>query len=175
MNKLLIVVDMQNDFITGSLANEEGQNIVTKIAEFIRDFDGAVYVTRDTHTEDYMNTQEGKRLPVPHCIKGTEGWQIVPKIQAALDEKAKAGVVRYFDKNTFGCVELGEEVARKQYTDVEMVGVCTDICVISNALLIKACALETNVVIHKDLCAGVTPESHENALNAMAACQCDII
>lgn len=153
MKKALIVVDMQNDFITGALANTEGQKIVPAIAELVKNFDGDIIVTRDTHYEDYMNTQEGKRLPVPHCIENTEGWNIVPEIQAA----------------------LGKIVARKLYDAVELCGVCTDICVISNAMVIKACAIETNVAVYKDLCAGVTPDTHKTALDAMAGCQIDII
>ena len=175
MNKALIVVDMQNDFITGALANTEGQKIVGKIADLVRTFDGDIIATRDTHTEEYMNTQEGRRLPVPHCIKGTEGWKIVPEIQKALDERAADGIVSYIDKYTFGSTELGSLIAQKNYTDVTLVGVCTDICVISNALVIKANALETNVTVLKDLCAGVTPESHNTALNAMAGCQVDVV
>ena len=175
MKKLLVVVDMQNDFITGALENKEGQMIVDKLADYIRDFDGDIIATRDTHTEDYMATQEGKKLPVPHCIRGTEGWNIVPAVQAALDKKAETASVRYIDKPTFGSCKLGETVAAEAYTDVELCGVCTDICVISNALLIKAYAVETKVSVLKQLCAGVTPESHNNALNAMAACQVDIV
>lgn len=170
--KALIIIDMQNDFITGTLANIEGQKIVSKIAELVKNFDGDIIATRDTHTENYMNTQEGKRLPVPHCIKNTDGWNIVPEIQAALDAK---GDIAYIDKQAFGTIGLGEIVNRKLYDTVELVGVCTDICVISNAMVIKACALETNVVVRKDLCAGVTPETHETALAAMTACQIDII
>lgn len=175
MKKLLVVVDMQNDFITGALENKEGQMIVDKLADYIRDFDGDIIATRDTHTEEYMATQEGKKLPVPHCIRGTEGWNIVPAVQAALDKKAETASVRYIDKPTFGSCKLGETVAAEAYTDVELCGVCTDICVISNALLIKAYAVETNVSVLKQLCAGVTPESHNNALNAIAACQVDIV
>ena len=175
MNKALIVIDMQNDFITGALANTEGQKIVGKIADLVRTFDGEIIATRDTHTEEYMHTQEGRRLPVPHCIKGTEGWEIVPEIQKALDERATDGIVSYIDKYTFGSTELGSLIAQKNYTDVTLVGVCTDICVISNAMVIKANALETNVTVLKDLCAGVTPESHNTALNAMAGCQVDVI
>ena len=174
MKKALIVIDMQNDFITGALPNPEGQKIVNGIANLIREFEGDILVTRDTHDEKYLETQEGRRLPVPHCIEGTEGWEIVPEIQAALNDKP-AGKVKYYNKYTFGCVGLGELVARKEYDAVELVGVCTDICVLSNAMIIKACALETNVGIHRNLCAGVTPETHEIALQAMANCQCDII
>jgi len=174
MKKALIIIDMQNDFITGALPNPEGQKIIEGIVTLIREFDGDIVVTRDTHNEKYLETQEGSYLPIPHCIEGTEGWQIVTEIQEELDKKP-AEKVRYFNKYTFGCVGLGEFVLRKEYDAVELVGVCTDICVISNALVIKACAPETNIGIHRNLCAGVTPETHEIALQAMANCQCDII
>lgn len=174
MKKALIVVDMQNDFITGALANTEGQKIVPAVAELVKNFDGDIIVTRDTHKDNYLDTQEGRRLPVVHCIEGTEGWKIVPEIQAALDAKP-AGTVTYINKPTFGDVGLGELVARKLYDAVELCGVCTDICVISNAMVIKACAIETNVAVYKDLCAGVTPDTHKTALDAMAGCQIDII
>ena len=174
MKKALIVIDMQNDFITGALPNPEGQKIVDKIANLIRDFDGDVLVTRDTHDDNYLETQEGKYLPIPHCIEGTEGWEIVPEIQEELNKKP-AEKVRYFNKYVFGCIGLGEFVARKEYDEVELVGVCTDICVLSNAMIIKACAPKTLVSIHRDLCAGVNPVAHEIALQAMAGCQCEII
>jgi nicotinamidase-related amidase len=174
MRKLLIIIDMQNDFITGTLANKEGQKIVSKIADYIRTFTGYIMTTQDTHTEDYMDTQEGKNLPVPHCIEGTSGWQIVPEIQAALDEVAM--YPQTFVKNTFGSTHLGDYIARNadHYEEILMCGVCTDICVISNALLLKAYVPEIKITVLKDLCAGVTPESHENALKAMKACQITI-
>ena len=173
MKNLLIVVDMQNDFITGTLANTEGQKIVKNIVNFIREFDGDIIATRDTHAENYLETQEGRNLPVVHCIKGTDGWNIVPEIQEALNESGN--LLAIVDKATFGDVGLGELVGRKLYDTVTLCGVCTDICVISNALVIKACALETVVKVRKDLCAGVTPESHEIALKAMQACQVEVI
>lgn len=172
MKKALIVVDMQNDFITGSLANTEGQKIVAKIADLIRNFDGEIIVTHDTHDEDYMDTQEGKRLPVPHCIKGTEGFKIVPEIQEVLDTRNS---VTHIYKQTFGSIGLGDFVGRNLYDEVVLVGVCTDICVISNAMVIKACDLEVEVTVLEDLCAGVTPESHKTALEAMKACQINVM
>ena len=175
MKELLVVVDMQNDFITGTLANPEGQKIVQKIADYVRDFNGDIIATRDTHNTNYMETQEGRKLPVLHCVVETDGWQIVPEIQKVLEEQAVKGNVRYIDKPVFGSVGLGDVVARKGYANVNLVGVCTDICVISNAMVIRACAPETEVTVLKDLCAGVTPESHENALKAMAACQVNVI
>ena len=175
MKKLLVVVDMQNDFITGALENKEGQMIVDKLADYIRDFDGDIIATRDTHTEEYMATQEGKKLPVPHCIRGTEGWNIVPAVQAALDKKAETASVRYIDKPTFGSCKLGETVAGEAYTDVELCGVCTDICVISNALLTKAFLPNAHVKVDASCCAGVTPDSHNTALDAMKACHVEVI
>lgn len=174
MRKLLIVVDMQNDFITGALANKECQNIVSKVADYIRTFTGYIIATQDTHTKHYMDTQEGRRLPVVHCIEGTPGWQIVPEIQAALDETDIH--LQTFTKNTFGSTHLGDYIARNvdHYEEIFMCGVCTDICVISNALLLKAYVPEIKITVLKDLCAGVTPESHENALKAMKACQINI-
>lgn len=172
MNKALVVVDMQNDFITGALANEEGQKIVPKIAEYIRNFDGKIYVTKDSHDEHYMDTMEGKKLPVPHCILGTEGHDIVAEIYAALKEEDNFKTII---KLTFGSTDLAEELSTMEDIDeIILCGVCTDICVISNALLIKAFCPNTKITVLKDLCAGVTPESHETALKAMAACHIDI-
>lgn len=168
--KALVVVDMQNDFVTGSLANQAAQGIVSDIAKFISEFDGDVYATRDAHSANYMGTQEGKNLPVMHCIKGTSGWEIVPEIEAALVEKN----AKIINKPTFGSKKLAKKIARRKYESVVLVGVCTDICVISNAAVIKAFDPEVKIVVRKTLCAGVTPESHENALKAMAACQCEI-
>lgn len=171
MDKALVVIDMQNDFITGALANQEGQKIVGKIADYIRNFDGDIIATRDTHDGNYLNTQEGQNLPIPHCIHKTKGWEIVPEVQKALDEKQG---VTYIDKPTFGSIALGDRIARKLYKSIELIGVCTDICVISNALLIKACAIETPVTVIEDLCAGVTTESHKTAIQAMKNCQIQI-
>ena len=170
--KLLVVVDMQNDFITGTLANKEGQAIVGKMAEYIRNFKGDVIATQDTHGGNYLDTQEGKNLPVVHCIAGTEGWQIVPEIDKALKEvPMNGGASSRISKYTFGSTQLGQTIVERGYEEVELCGVCTDICVISNAMLIKAFDREIKITVLKDLCAGVTPESHETALKAMAACQ----
>ena len=172
MKRALVVIDMQNDFITGSLANVEGQKIVPKIADYISDFPGDIIVTRDTHHEDYMETQEGRRLPVPHCIEDSEGWEIVPEIQDVLDDRDD---VTYINKHSFGSIGLGEFIKEQEYTNVELVGVCTDICVINNAMVIKAAAPEANIAVHRELCAGVTPDTHRTALAAMSVCQIDII
>lgn len=171
MRKYLIVVDMQNDFIDGALGTAEAVGIVDTVARLVEGFDGEVIFTRDTHTEDYMNTREGKYLPVPHCIRGTHGWQIT-------DALSTDGRV-IFDKVTFGSHELAQYLAEESGAEpiesVTLVGLCTDICVISNAMLIKAKLPETDVIVKASACAGVTPESHGNALAAMRMCQIDVI
>lgn len=163
--KLLIVVDMQKDFIDGALGSREAKAIVGNVKEKIEAYQAAgedVIFTLDTHGENYMETQEGKNLPVPHCIKGTEGWE--------LDAELKEFQGKRFEKKTFGSTALMEYVQEREYESVELVGVCTDICVISNALLVKAALPEVPVLVDSACCAGVTPESHENALNAMKMC-----
>ena len=173
MKKLLLVIDMQNDFIDGSLGTKEAQKILPAVIEKVREFDGDVIFTRDTHFENYMETQEGRRLPVPHCIKGTAGWELAPELERLRIEK-NAPV---FDKLTFGCKELPVYLAESYpegLESAELIGVCTDICVISNALLLKAFFPELPVSVTASLCAGVTPESHEIALKAMKMCQIEV-
>lgn len=171
MQNILIVVDMQNDFIDGALGTAEAIAIVPKAVEKIRNFSGNVFFTRDTHEENYMDTQEGRNLPVPHCIRGTQGWQISSRlIEFCKDEP--------IDKVTFGSVELGT-VLKKQNEEnpidsITLIGLCTDICVISNAMLIKAFLPEAKLIVDASCCAGVTPESHKNALEAMKMCQIEI-
>lgn len=169
MSKLLVVVDMQKDFIDGALGTKEAQAIVPDVKEEIENFDGDVVFTFDTHSSIYLQTQEGKNLPVEHCIKGTDGWMLDKAI-----EPLSAGK-KCFEKPTFGSVELAEYVVRGNYKDVTLIGLCTDICVISNAMLIKAFLPEVKVSVKASCCAGVTPESHENALSAMKMCQINII
>lgn len=167
---VLAVIDMQNDFIDGALGTKEAEAIVENVAARIRAFEGEVVYTRDTHSEGYLQTQEGKRLPVPHCIKDTAGWQIRPEVS-----QARAGEARIFDKPAFGSVELAAYL--QEMPDLEsviLIGLCTDICVISNALVIKAFLPEVTVVVDADCCAGVTPESHRNALEAMKMCQVEV-
>ena len=172
MKNILIVVDMQNDFIDGALGTKEAVAIVPKVEEKIRNFDGEVFFTRDTHETYYLETQEGKNLPVKHCIRGTEGWQI----RKELDVLRKTDPV---DKETFGSTDLAGELTMIDEDEgigsITLVGLCTDICVISNALLIKASLPEVPIYVDASCCAGVTPESHENALKAMEACQIKII
>lgn len=167
---VLVVVDMQKDFIDGALGTKEAAEIVDNVAELIKGFDGEVVFTRDTHFDNYMETQEGKKLPVPHCIKGSEGWEIDKKLAVL-----RPGGMKVFDKPTFGSVELANYLKSLDSLEtVTLIGLCTDICVISNALLIKAFLPEVNISVVEKCCAGVTPESHRNALEAMKMCQIDI-
>lgn len=166
--KILVIVDMQNDFIDGALGTPEAQAILPKVAEKLRSFDGEVIFTRDTHTPDYLTTQEGRNLPVEHCIRDTEGWQIAPSLTSLRDGKI-------IDKPTFGSTELAAHLSSlnesRPIESITLIGLCTDICVISNALLIKAHLPETEIIVDASCCAGVTPEHHANALSAMKMCQ----
>ena len=169
--KSIVVVDMQNDFIDGSLGTKEAQKMLPrlkdKLKKVVEDGSAELIFTMDTHGKEYLNTQEGKKLPVEHCIKGTQGWEISPELGEFV-AKAKAVV----EKPTFGSMELIKHL--KAADEVELVGLCTDICVISNALLIKAAYPEMKVSVDAQCCAGVTPESHANALEAMKMCQVEI-
>ena len=171
MQNILVVVDMQNDFIDGALGTKEAQAILPNVERLVKDFNGKIYFTRDTHSENYMQTQEGKNLPVPHCIKNTNGWEIAP----SLIPYAK----NIIDKPTFGSTELANELIlenkKEEIESITLVGLCTDICVISNAMLIKASLLECKIFVDASCCAGVTPQSHKNALDAMKMCQITII
>lgn len=174
MKKFLIVVDMQKDFVDGSLGTREAVAILPAVAERIRKFDGKIVVTYDTHGENYLDTAEGKKLPVAHCIRGTAGWQLHPQIQKALEGKDYVTL----EKPTFGSVKLPELIASlagEEDFSVELVGLCTDICVVSNALLLKAHFYEKDISVRADCCAGVTPESHEAALTTMKMCQINIL
>lgn len=167
--KLLVVVDMQNDFIDGALGTPEAVAIVPYVKERVEQFDGKVLFTRDTHFADYMETQEGKHLPVPHCIKDTHGWQI----RAELDALRRTDPI---DKITFGAKELIDVLtSEKDVESVTFMGLCTDICVISNVMLVKAFYPELPLFVDAKGCAGVTPESHLNALDAMKMCQVEIL
>lgn len=171
MNDYLIVVDMQKDFVDGALGSEMARDIVPAVRKKIENFHGKVLFTRDTHQENYMETQEGRNLPVPHCIKGTEGWEIIPELKGFCKEEP-------IDKPTFGSIQLAQRLAEENETNpitsVELIGVCTDICVISNAFLIKAVLPEVLVSVDASCCAGVTKESHQRALLAMEACQISV-
>lgn len=173
MKKILIVVDMQKDFVDGALGTKEAVAIVPNVVKKINEFDGDIFVTYDTHFGNYMNTNEGKNLPVPHCIKGTDGWKLDDKVVAALAEKKYTEI----EKITFGSVELPKlvkEAAGEEDFSIELVGLCTDICVVSNALLLKANFPEVDIAVDASCCAGVTPKSHESALDTMKMCQIEV-
>ena len=169
MAKAIIVVDMQNDFVTGALGTKEAQEmlprLVAKMEENIDRKSVDIIFTQDTHKEDYLQTQEGKFLPVVHCIKGTEGWEIVPELQKFIPQSRIV-----IEKKSFGSTRLPSLL--KPYEEVEFVGVCTDICVISNALLLKAFYPEQLVSVDAACCAGSSPEAHQKALEVMKNCQC---
>ena len=170
MKHFLIVVDMQKDFVDGALGTPEAQAIVGKVMDKILGFEGQIFVTLDTHREDYLNTAEGKKLPVKHCIKGTPGWMLNDSVAAALEQKGYTPV----EKLTFGSVLLPRllyQAAAGENFTVELVGLCTDICVVSNALMLKANFPEMEISVDSACCAGVTPESHAAALTTMRSCQ----
>lgn len=172
MRRLLLVIDMQNDFVDGALGTPEAAAIVDRVVEEISKYPTKdIIATRDTHPENYLETQEGRNLPVVHCVKGTPGWELNAKVAAALKGAA------IIDKPTFGSKDLAEQMAvlaQGEDLDITLVGLCTDICVISNALLIKAFLPETPIRVIADCCAGVTPASHKAALDTMRMCQIKI-
>ncbi|MBR4881044.1 MAG: cysteine hydrolase [Clostridia bacterium] len=168
MKNILVVVDMQNDFIDGALGTKEAEAIVDKVVDKIKAFDGDIYVTYDTHFENYMDTDEGKNLPVRHCIKDTEGWQLNAKVRAVLDEK---DCVTEIEKYTFGSILLPELIEPEDDMTIDLVGLCTDICVVSNALILKAHFPESRIRVDSSCCAGVTPETHNAAIATMKMCQ----
>ena len=175
--RYLVVVDMQKDFIDGSLGTEEAQGIVEKVKEKILSYPKEmVYATLDTHGEDYLSTQEGKMLPVPHCIKGTEGWGLHPMLKELILPD------HFFEKGSFGSLQLAEsmrELFRQQDSmeraSIELVGLCTDICVVSNALLLKAFLPEIPISVDSSCCAGVTKEKHLAALETLRSCQIEVL
>lgn len=174
MKKILVVVDMQKDFVDGALGTKEAVAIVDNVVNKINGHDGDIFVTYDTHFENYMETSEGKKLPVPHCIKGTDGWKLNDKVQAALAAKTYTEV----EKITFGSVDL-PQLLKKAVGDgefeIELVGLCTDICVVSNALLLKATFPEVAISVDASCCAGVTPDTHNAALATMKMCQINVV
>ncbi|MBQ9384222.1 MAG: cysteine hydrolase [Ruminiclostridium sp.] len=174
MKKILVLIDIQKDFVDGALGTKEALAMIPAAAEKILSFDGEVFATFDTHYEDYMQTAEGKKLPVPHCIKATPGHALNADIEAALSGKHYTAV----EKNTFGSVELPDliqKAANGEAFSIEIIGLCTDICVISNALILKAHFPEVPISVDAACCAGVTPELHKAALAAMKSCQIDIV
>lgn len=174
MKKILVVVDMQHDFTDGVLGSAEAQAATDKAALKIKNFDGDIFITYDTHYDNYSETAEGRNLPVPHCIKNTPGWELNSKIAESLEGKNFTRV----EKPTFGSLKLPEIIAEKYSSselEIEIIGVCTDICVVSNALLLKANFPETAITVDSSCCAGVTPESHEAALLVMRQCHINIM
>lgn len=174
MKNFLIVVDMQNDFIDGALGTDDAVAIVDRASQKIKNFSGDIIVTYDTHYENYMQTAEGAKLPVPHCIKGTDGWQLNEKIAQAVNQKGYTAV----EKITFGSVELPKiikDIADGEDFTIELIGLCTDICVVSNALLLKASFPECEITVDSSCCAGVTPKTHESALETMKCCQINVL
>lgn len=167
--KILIVVDMQRDFIDGALGTREAQAIVPAVIQKIKEYPACdVFATQDTHPQNYLTSQEGKYLPVPHCIKGQEGWGLHPDIGSLILQD------HIFEKPTFGSVDLAfaiKKMAEKEPLEIELVGLCTDICVVSNALLLKALLPETKISVDPHCCAGVSPEKHEAALETLKSCQ----
>ena len=174
MKKFLVAVDLQKDFVDGALGTAEAVQIVPRVVDKINSFDGEIIVTYDTHSDNYMETSEGKKLPVPHCIKGTDGWALERAVNTALNGKSFTAL----EKPTFGSVELPKvirELAGNEEFSVELIGLCTDICVVSNALLLKAHFPEVPISVDSGCCAGVTVESHNAALQTMKMCQIDIV
>ena len=174
MKHFLVVVDMQKDFVDGALGTQEAVAITSNFAQKIKAFEGEIFVTYDTHFDNYLETAEGKKLPVPHCIKGTEGWQLDSKVTEALIEKEYTVV----EKKTFGSVDLPgliKQAAGEEAFTIELVGLCTDICVVSNAMILKANFPECSISVDSSCCAGVTPATHRAALDTMKCCQIDVI
>ena len=173
MRKVLIVIDMQNDFIDAALGTQEALGIVEAVKEKLLSYPAdEVIATMDTHGENYMETQEGKYLPVPHCIRGTDGWRIRPDIAKLLTD------ARIYEKPTFGSIALAHElkaISEHEEIELELVGLCTDICVVSNALLLKAAMPEVKISVDAACCAGVTPQKHQAALETMRSCQIQVL
>ena len=172
MRRILVVVDMQKDFVNGALGTKEAVAIVPAVVDKIREYEKEnIFVTRDTHQKDYLTTQEGRKLPVEHCIEGTPGWELDPTVAEAVQGAA------IVNKPTFGSTELMNiirEISEKDEISIELIGLCTDICVVSNALLLKAAMPEVGISVDASCCAGVTPEKHEAALETMRSCQIQV-
>lgn len=170
-DRYLIVIDMQNDFVTGALGTREAETAAENTIQKIKQFQGEILFTQDTHEENYLDTQERKMLPVKHCIRGTAGWKLISELEAFQKETNHL----VFEKNTFGSVALAqfllEKYREKSIESIELAGLCTDICVISNALLVKAYMPELPVIVDTACCAGVSPEKHHAALQTMESCQ----
>ena len=173
-NKILIVVDMQNDFITGVLGTKEAQDIVNPVVDYIKNFDGMVFATLDAHKEDTYNLYIESKLCPKHCIKSTNGYNLEKHIKLTIGERTNHF---FYEKNTYGSIQLASDL-RNHYTFfnlIEIVGLCTDICVISNALLLRAYFPNRRIIVHADMCAGTTPEKHKEALDVMRSCGIEIV
>lgn len=177
VNKILVVIDMQEDFVNGALGTDEAKAIVPKIKSKIRDYNtniNLVWATQDSHQKNYLATQEGQHLPIQHCIRDTDGWRIIPEL-------GKEYIDEVFYKNSFGSTDMILSIERElestisAATEIEFVGVCTDICVVSNALLVKTMFPEMKITVDASCCAGVTPQKHKAALEVMKSCHIDII
>lgn len=176
MKKLLVVVDFQNDFIDGALGTPEAEAIVPNVIDKVKNWDGDIWFTADTHDKDYMNTNEGKHLPVIHCVENTNGWELRKEVAEIAREKlgnVDLAEVTY-KKATFGSTALAMNIQFYDYDYVEFIGLCTDICVASNAIMLKAFCPEIKIVVDPTCCAGVTPETHTAALTTMQMCQIDV-
>lgn len=170
-NKLLVIIDMQNDFIDGALGTKEAEEIVPKVVKYAENYDGYIVMTQDTHFDDYLSTLEGSKLPIPHCIINSEGWEICDEL-SYIERKSQM----VFSKSGFGSSQLVEWIRlNTSITEVDIVGLCTDICVIVNTFAIKTFLPNITIRVHEDLCAGTTPENHKNAIEAMKVCQIDIV
>lgn len=173
MKKILVVVDMQKDFVNGALGSADAEAIVPAAVKKISEFEGEIFLTLDTHYDDYMETPEGKKLPVPHCIKDSDGWRLDERISKALFGKSYTVV----NKHTFGSVKLADLIEKSSANEelsIEIIGLCTDICVVSNALILKAAFPNAAISVDSSCCAGVTPEKHRCALEVMKSCQIDV-
>ena len=174
MKKVLVVVDMQKDFVNGALGTKEAAAIAGNVVEKINSHDGLIFATYDTHFENYLETSEGKNLPVVHCIKGSDGWKLDGRVESALNNKEFTAV----EKITFGSVDLPDKIKKAcgdEEFEIELVGLCTDICVVSNALILKANFPEATISVDASCCAGVTPQTHKAALDTMKCCQINVI
>ena len=173
MGRYLVVVDMQNDFVTGVLGSEEAKKIVPYVALKVANFSGDVIFTRDSHDEDYLASEEAKRLPICHCVRGSEGWEVVPELLPYLEGSA------VIDKPSFGSLELADYLRKKHeespIDEVEVIGVCTDICVVSNVILLKATLPEVRILVDAKGCAGTSTSNHEAALQVMRCCHVDVV
>lgn len=178
MKKVLIVIDMQNDFVSGSLGSPEAQAIVPNVVEKVKHWNGDAYFTRDTHYGNYFDTLEGQKLPVSHCIVDTYGWHIIDELRDyACNQYPGAGVIckGIIDKNTFGYYGWAQKFNKYDEYEFELCGLCTDICVISNALALRMFYPDAKITVDASCCAGVTPEKHAAALEVMKSCQIDVI